>query len=92
MHGEKVKRDINYANIPDGAEIVAPVYQTEPLNYDELYEAMNDLYPNYDSLNIGDIQNDKRFLGKLPQINSLSIIMHIRCRIYIVPCALRNVN
>lgn len=66
MHGStKVKRDVNYDNIPDEAEIVAPVYQTEPLNYEELYEAMNELYPNYDSLNIGDIQNEKRFLGKL---------------------------
>lgn len=66
VHGAtKVKREIGYDNIPDEPEIVAPVYQTEPLNYEELYEAMNELYPNYDSLNIDDIQNEKRFLGKI---------------------------
>lgn len=66
MHGStKVKRDVNYDNIPDEVEMVAPVYQTEPLNYEELYETMNELYPNYDSLNTDDIQNDKRFLGKI---------------------------
>lgn len=65
MHAvTKVKRDVNYDSMPDEAEIVAPVFQTEPLNYEELYETMNELYPNYDSLNIGDIQNEKRFLGE----------------------------
>lgn len=66
VHGStKVKRDIsNYDTIPDEAELVAPVYQTEPLSYDELYETMNELYPNYDNLNIEGIQNEKRFLGE----------------------------
>lgn len=66
VHGStKVKRDIsNYDTIPDEAESVAPVYQTEPLSYDELYETMNELYPNYDNLNIEGIQNEKRFLGE----------------------------
>lgn len=78
MHGStKVKRDINYDNIPDEAEIVAPVYQTEPFNYDELYEAMNELYPRYDSFNIGDIQNDKRFLGKFDGFDVAHAHMHI---------------
>lgn len=78
MHGTtKVKRDISYDNIPDEAEIVAPVYQTEPLNYEELYEAMNELYPNYDSF--GDIQNDKRFLGKIERDGCTLTSTHSTC-------------
>lgn len=54
----KVKRDIAYDG-SDGSEIVAPVYQTAPLDYSELHDAMDQLYDNY-----YDIQNEKRFLGK----------------------------
>lgn len=61
VHGHKVKRDVGYDDFPDESEILAPVYQMAPLNYDELRYVMSELYPNYGSDNI---QNEKRFLGK----------------------------
>lgn len=61
--GAKIKRDVSYEDFPDDSELLAPVYQTSPLNYDELRYIINELYPNYATN--GDIQNEKRFLGKI---------------------------
>lgn len=62
-HGKKVKRDISYDDLADDAELLEPVYQNEPLNYDELRYAMNELYPNYEK----DIHSQKRYLGEFCQ-------------------------
>lgn len=62
VHGKKVKREIAYDDFTDDAELLEPVYQNEPLNYDELRAAMNELYPNYEK-ELHD-PNQKRYLGE----------------------------
>lgn len=59
-HGKKVKRDISYDDLSDDAELLEPVFQNEPLNYDELRYAMNDMYPEYEK----EIHSQKRYLGE----------------------------
>lgn len=60
VHGAKTKRDLAYNDYPgSNSEILEPVYQASPIDYEELNEVMNQLYPYYDN----DIHEDKRFLG-----------------------------
>lgn len=53
----KVKRDTLYDS---NAEILEPVYQAAPMDYDKYNEIMSELYPYSDT----EIHDDKRFLGK----------------------------
>lgn len=62
VHGKKIKREITYDDFTDDAELLEPVFQNEPLNYDELRAAMNELYPNYEK-ELHD-PNQKRYLGE----------------------------
>lgn len=67
----KVKRSIAYDEYPTiNSEMLEPVYQTPPLDYEELSRLMNELYPyqsefadDFDSAS--DFHMQKRYLGKL---------------------------
>lgn len=60
VHGRKIKREVTYDDFTDDTELLEPVYQNGPLNYDELRFAMNELYPNYEN----EIHDQKRYLGE----------------------------
>lgn len=60
-HEHMVKRETIYDDYQNAnSEILEPVYQIPELDYDDLNQALNELYGNDDA----DIHEDKRFLGK----------------------------
>lgn len=68
VHGTKVKRQSSYDDYPSSnAELLEPVFQSSPIDYVELNEVMNQLYPYYEnSPPVSDtFHEDKRFLGSL---------------------------
>lgn len=56
-----MKRDASYDDFPDDSEIDADLFETVPLNYNDILYPGNELYPNYD---LADITYEKRYLGK----------------------------
>lgn len=56
-----MKRDASYDDFPDDSEIDADLYETMPLNYNDILYPANELYPNY---GLSDITYEKRYLGK----------------------------
>jgi hypothetical protein len=65
MQGRK-KRELPYSELAYGnvanQEIDEPVYQSTPVDYEELFQVMNENYPNYNNYNVH--PEEKRFLGK----------------------------
>lgn len=61
-----MKRDTLFNDYGNNPEELAPVYQTSPIDYEELAQVMNQLYPYYEDSTGGDdnIHEDKRYLGK----------------------------
>lgn len=58
-----MKRESVYDDyVASNAEQLEPVYQTSPIDYEELNQVMNQLYPYYDS-DTSNIHEDKRYLG-----------------------------
>lgn len=56
-----VKRESIYDDYPGtNSEILEPIYQIPELDYDDLNQALNEIYANDDD----EIHEDKRFLGK----------------------------
>ncbi|XP_049543704.1 neuropeptide-like 1 isoform X3 [Anopheles darlingi] len=61
-HGRK-KRELYYDELEESSpEVLEPVYQTAPLDYEELVEAMAQTYPLYNPENH---LEEKRFLGRI---------------------------
>ncbi|KXJ80511.1 hypothetical protein RP20_CCG023920 [Aedes albopictus] len=65
--GGRKKRELYYEDetLDDSApEILEPVYQSAPLDYEELMEAMNEAYTPYYNNPVGNHVEEKRYLGK----------------------------
>lgn len=65
--GGRKKRELYYEDetLDDSApEILEPVYQSAPLDYEELMEAMNEAYTPYYNSPVGNHVEEKRYLGK----------------------------
>lgn len=61
-HDHLVKRESNYDDYQgSNSEILEPIYQIPEIDYDDLNQALNELYGNDED---DDIHEDKRFLGK----------------------------
>ncbi|XP_050094240.1 uncharacterized protein LOC126576963 isoform X1 [Anopheles aquasalis] len=68
-HGRK-KRELYYDELEESSpEVLEPVYQTAPLDYEELVEAMAQTYPLYNPENH---LEEKRFLGSLARTGALN--------------------
>nr|XP_029721521.1 uncharacterized protein LOC109398506 isoform X2 [Aedes albopictus] len=64
--GGRKKRELYYEDetLDDSApEILEPVYQSAPLDYEELMEAMNEAYTPYYNSPVGNHVEEKRYLG-----------------------------
>lgn len=61
-----MKRDTLFNDYGNNPEELALVYQTSPIDYEELAQVMNQLYPYYEDSTGSDdnIHEDKRYLGK----------------------------
>lgn len=61
-HLHMVKRESLYDDYQGStnSEILEPIYQIPEFDYDDLNQALNEIYANDDD----DIHEDKRFLGK----------------------------
>ncbi|XP_055599559.1 uncharacterized protein LOC129748824 isoform X2 [Uranotaenia lowii] len=75
-NGGRKKRELYYDEDPslgeEGAqEILEPVYQQTPLDYEELMEAMSEAYPYY-SVPVENHLEEKRFLGSLARSGALN--------------------
>lgn len=56
-----VKRESLYDDYQGtNSEMLEPIYQIPELDYDDLNQALNEIYSN----DVDDIHEDKRFLGK----------------------------
>ncbi|EDS39875.1 conserved hypothetical protein [Culex quinquefasciatus] len=68
--GGRKKRELYYDEDPLGVdesgtpEVLEPVYQSAPLDYEELMEAMSEAYPYYVPGPDGNHIEEKRFLGE----------------------------
>ncbi|XP_062698398.1 uncharacterized protein LOC109398506 isoform X2 [Aedes albopictus] len=72
--GGRKKRELYYEDetLDDSApEILEPVYQSAPLDYEELMEAMNEAYTPYYNSPVGNHVEEKRYLGSLARAGIL---------------------
>ncbi|XP_039435122.1 uncharacterized protein LOC120417227 isoform X2 [Culex pipiens pallens] len=76
--GGRKKRELYYDEDPLGVdesgtpEVLEPVYQSAPLDYEELMEAMSEAYPYYVPGPDGNHIEEKRFLGSLARAGMLN--------------------
>lgn len=57
-NGKRKKRELS------GGEFLEPVMQNGPVDYEELWQALNENYP----------QNEKRYLGELNQREKIAVV------------------